>query len=83
MKNSVFVLFWCDLHHTHDSKRIAGVFESFNKAFDGANKFAQMSKEGRISIDDNLLLTRLKQTQDRNENYIIEEWEINKLIKQI
>ena len=83
MKNSVFVLFWCDLHHTHDSKRIAGVFESFNKAFDGANKFAKMSKEGRISIDDNLLLKRINQTQGRNENYIIEEWEINKLIKQI
>lgn len=83
MKNSVFVLFWCDLHHTHDSKRIAGVFESFDLAFIGANKFAKNSKEGRISIDDNLLLTRLKQTQDRNENYIIEEWEINKLIKQI
>ena len=83
MKNSVFVLFWCDLHHTHDSKRIAGIFESFDLAFKGANKFAKSSEEGRISIDDNLVLTRLKQTQDRNENYIIEEWEINKLIKQI
>lgn len=82
MKNSVFVLFWCDLHHTQESKRIAGIFENFEKAFKGANQFAKMSKDGRISIDDNLLLTRIKQTQDRIENYIIEEWEINKLIKQ-
>ena len=83
MKNSVFVLFWCDLHHTHESKRIAGIFENFEEAFKGANQLAKTSREGRISIDDNLLLTRLKQTQDRSENYIIEEWKINKLIKQI
>ena len=83
MKNSVFVLFWCDLHHTHDSKRIAGIFKDFDKAFDGAIKFSKSSEEGRLSIDDKLLLKRINQTQDRNENYIIEEWEINKLIKQI
>ena len=83
MKNSLFVLFWCDLHHTHDSKRIAGIFEDFDKAFDGAIKFSKSSEEGRLSVDDKLLLKRINQTQGRNENYIIEEWEINKLIKQI
>ena len=83
MKNSVFVLFWSNSHHTHDSKRIAGIFEDFDKAFDGAIKFSKSSEEGRLSVDDKLLLKRINQTQGRNENYIIEEWEINKLIKQI
>ena len=83
MKNSVFVLFWCDLHHTHDSKRIAGIFEDFDKAFKGAKKFSKSSNEGKISKDDLYLLEYYKQTQNRSENYIIEEWEINKLIKQI
>lgn len=83
MKNSVFVLFSCDSHLTHNSKRIAGIFEDFDKAFKGAKKFSKSSEEGRLSIDDKLLLKRIDQTQDRNENYIIEEWDINKLIKQI
>ena len=83
MKNSVFVLFWCDLHHTHDSKRIAGVFESFNKAFDGAVEFSKRDGSLGLGNHDKFLLKTIKQTQDRNENYIIEEWEINKLIKQI
>ena len=83
MKNSVFVLFWCDLHHTHDSKRIAGIFEDFDLAFKNAKTFSKLSSEGKISKDDLYLLEYYGQTQSRNENYIIEEWEINKLIKQI
>ena len=83
MKNSVFVLFWCDLHHTQDSKRIAGIFENFNKAFGDANQFAKKSVDGKLSSADRFDLWNYKQTQNRNENYIIEEWEINKLIKQI
>ena len=83
MKNNVFVLFWCDLHHTNDSKRIAGIFKDFNKAYLGANQFAKKSVDGNLSSADKFNLWNYKQTQDRNENYIIEEWEINKLIKQI
>ena len=83
MKNNVFVLFWCDLHHTHDSKRIAGIFENFDGAFDGAYEFSKKSIDGKLSINDRELLLEYYQTQSRNENYIIEEWETNKLIKQI
>lgn len=80
MKNSVFVLFWCDLHHTHDSKRIAGIFEDFDKAFEGAEELAKRNGSFGLGNHDKFLLKNIKQTQDREENYIIEEWEINKLI---
>ena len=66
MKNSVFVLFWCDSHHTHNSKRIAGIFEDFDKAFDGAIKFSKSSEESRLSIDDKLLEMLDKYIEDND-----------------
>ena len=79
----VFVLFWCDIHHSHDSKRIAGVFDHFDKAFDGAIELSK--KDGSLGLGnhDQFMLKNYKQTQDRDENYIIEEWKINQLLDEI
>lgn len=80
MNNSVFVLFWCDAWHSHSSKRIGGIYEDFQQAFDGATELSENSEEGKLSIDDDLNLRIFNQTQNRSENYIIEEWELNKTI---
>ena len=83
MKNSVFVLFYCDAWHSHSSKRICGVYDDFDNAFDAAKIVAKKSEEGKIKKYDKELLKSINQTQNRSENYIIEELEINKLINQI
>jgi hypothetical protein len=78
-KKKCYVLFTCDANHMHTSKRQLGIFTMLLSAETFALIHAQTSEEGDLSHDDCDLLTRLKQTQNRGLNYIIETEELNPL----
>ena len=81
MKTKLSVLFWCDANHTHNSRKLAGVFDDLHKAFRAANKDSKNSEEGKLTPDDKFNLMKYKQTQNRGENYLIEERELNQLLE--
>jgi hypothetical protein len=73
----VIILYTCDDWHRHSSKIPLGVFTEKFKAVNFAKLHASKSEEGKLDEHNVFLLTTIDQTQNRSENYIIEECELN------
>jgi regulator of PEP synthase PpsR (kinase-PPPase family) len=72
MKN-VYILATCDKWHSFNSMYYIGAFTTKTKAIQFAMADAHGSEEGEIDSDDIVLLKTISQTQNRSENYKIEE----------
>lgn len=72
--DTVLILYETDAWHTHASKSIIGVFSGA----DELNAYLQkMVRKRRISQDDYEELLSQNQTQGRQDNYMIEEEDVN------
>lgn len=77
MKESVFILYTCDVWHSSDSYRLLGVYTSQSKAIAAAKICSYSDGEGYLSKDDVQLLKDISQTQNRSTNYVINEEMLN------
>jgi hypothetical protein len=73
---TIFVVYTCDAWHSHASKRIFGVFTTKNKAILALSKVPELSKN-----DMKKLCEFSHQTQGLDENFILEEIELNKVFQ--
>lgn len=73
----IVILYTCDAWHNYTSNSPIGVFTEKFKAVNFAKLHASKSEEGKLDKHDVFLLSTIDQTQNRDENYIIEEWELN------
>jgi len=77
LPNILFILYSSDLYHTYDSYRVKGVFQNKSMACQYASDQAE-EQGNELSDDDKKNLNNIKQTQrNDNNNYIIEEFELN------
>jgi hypothetical protein len=91
----VFLLWRCDVNISRDSYRLIYVGESFvedisfgrtmmlEKIIDEARRYSLGSIDGEMDYLDLLQLRDLKQTQDRQENYVIEMLEVGKILEKV
>ena len=68
----VFLLYSTDFWHSCNSKQLEGIFTTFNKAISTAKEMGFLKDE---DVDS---LLRIKQTQGRKMNFMIEEHDVNK-----
>jgi hypothetical protein len=91
----VFLLWRCDVNISRDSYRLIYVGESFvedisfgrtmmlERIIDEAKRYSLGSIDGEMDYLDLLQLRDLKQTQDRQENYVIEMLEVGKILEKV
>jgi hypothetical protein len=91
----VFLLWRCDVNISRDSYRLIYVGESFvedisfgrtmmlERIIDEARRYSLGSIDGEMDYLDLLQLRDLKQTQDRQENYVIEMLEVGKILEKV
>lgn len=77
----LFIIYTCDANHMKSSYNTIGYYTDFDLARGAVLKDSLQTSEGLLSQHDMILLNQIKQTQNRSENYIIEEVELNKLLK--
>ena len=70
------LLYSCDAWHTHSSKELLGVFTDNDRFND---YIGDMKSSGKLSGEDAEDLLSQNQTQGLDENYIIDEEELNPL----
>lgn len=78
---TVTLLYTCDSNHSQESKELVGVFAKKSVAISAIKDRANREYEV-ISEDDLYNLERINQTQNymRMGEFILEDWEINKII---
>lgn len=76
----LFIIYTCDANHMNSTKIAIGYYNDFDAARGAILLHSLKSSEGILSEDDLFNLRTIKQTQNRSENYIIEEVPLNTLL---
>lgn len=71
----IYSLFVCD--RQHNNKTLLGTFTDMGKAINLATIDAKEGKYGSLSELKLVMLTKFKQTEGREENYLIVEGELD------
>lgn len=78
--NKLFIVNLCDANHMKSTYEPIGYFEYSDEAVDAVIEHAANSEDGALDEDDAFLIWTIRQTQNRSENYIIEEVPLNVLL---
>lgn len=73
-KDHAFLLYSCNVWHEHSSKELLGVFTDNDRLID---YISDMKSSGQLSEEDAQDLMTNHQTQGLEDNYMIEEEELN------
>ena len=73
----VYLLFTTDAWHNPSTNDILGIFSSKELAIKQAYKTAKLNDDDPLSDDDILNLENIGQTQGRDNNFIIQDFNIN------
>lgn len=76
----LFIVYTCDANHMNASKVPIAYVRQESTARVLILKHSKKSPEKQINEHDHYLLRTIKQTQNRSENYIIEEVPLNVLL---
>ena len=74
---SVFILYSCNLSCSPSEKVILGVFTTKVKAVAYARRYASKSEYGKLDPDDIRSLYTNDCTYNRDENFMIEHWDVD------
>lgn len=78
--NKLFIVYTCDANHMHSSKIAIAYCDGPLLARFKINEHSLKSSEGKLKKHDRELIDTINQTQNRSENYIIEEVPLNTLL---
>ncbi len=74
---TIFTLLTCNAWHNFAGMDVIGAFTTKEKAVQFAIIHAHNSEDGKIDSDDIVLLKTISQTQNRSENYQINQHYMN------
>ena len=73
----IYVVFSCDSWHMNNSKVPLAYCSTFDRAVEQTVDRSKNSDEGVLNSDEIAMVYNFNQTQNREENYIIQEQEVS------
>lgn len=72
---TIFIIYTTDTWHMTDSKVVIGVRKSISRAVALCKSYTKIDRETPLSDDDISFLQAHLQTQGRDVNFLIEQWD--------